>query len=323
MALPKHADRVTIRKIFMAITMQQHLQDFGRGRACWHSFGNENKPPLVLCAANGVPAAAYQPFVQPFANNYHCFLYNNRSQWPQQTRPPAGWCWRDHAADFKAFFDTVVQQPALGIGHSLGASILTLVACEQPQCLSRLVMIDPATLGSRILLGFMRYTPMLLRRRTGIVQSTLRRRRHWPNRAAFIDDMRSNAVYRAFSERALRLCAEYGLDATADGVQLRCSPKWEAHNYATIMNLWQYLPKLTMPSLFLRTEYSNLYTQAQQQRARRRYKSAVTFAQIPAAGHMAPLEQAELVQRMIEQWLPAVPATQHSEPAPASARSAP
>jgi len=88
----------------------------------------------------------------------------------------------------------------VGIGHSMGGSILVNLALLHPRLLETLILIDPI-IHRRIFAAGYR-TPAL---------ASARRRDVWPSRAAAAEDFRKSKYYRKWDERVLERWLQYGL----------------------------------------------------------------------------------------------------------------
>lgn len=97
------------------------------------------------------------------------------------------------------FRDQMIR-PIVGIGHSMGGSILVSLALLHPRLLETLILIDPI-IHRRIFAAGYR-TPAL---------ASARRRDVWPSRAAAAEDFRKSKYYRKWDERVLERWLQYGL----------------------------------------------------------------------------------------------------------------
>jgi pimeloyl-ACP methyl ester carboxylesterase len=97
------------------------------------------------------------------------------------------------------FRDQMIR-PIVGIGHSMGGTILANLALLHPRLLETLVLIDPI-IHRRIFADGYR-TPAL---------ASARRRDVWPSRTAAAEYFRKNKYYRKWDERVLERWLQYGL----------------------------------------------------------------------------------------------------------------
>ena len=288
--------------------MQTFTGDFGRGEALWRAFGagdskslaSENAPALHFASANGLPAASYDFFLEPLTEQYPVWAMENRGMWPGKPKP--GFCWSDHADDLLAFWQSQSLSPVIAMGHSIGATCSVMAAVKNPDAVSKLVLIDPATLPNRLIAGAARRFPSLMSH-TKLVKGTGNRRSEWPSREAFQQSMSGKAVYKRFTAEAMKAYGQHGLKGDDGGFMLSYAPEWEAHNFQYTDYLWKYLPKLRCPTLLLRAEHSFLHREPGFSRRSAKLPANITTATIDGLGHLAPQEGTETTLKVILDWL--------------------
>jgi pimeloyl-ACP methyl ester carboxylesterase len=77
-----------------------------------------------------------------FAPRWQVFALDARGH-GRSGRTPGRYRWLDHAGDLAAFLAAVVREPAVLIGHSLGALQALAVAAEMPARVAAIVLEDP------------------------------------------------------------------------------------------------------------------------------------------------------------------------------------
>jgi pimeloyl-ACP methyl ester carboxylesterase len=110
--------------------------------------------------------------------------------------------------------------PVIGMGHSFGGIITTLVSNLQPTSFNQLILLDPIYLPRSLTslsnlfyhLGLMKLTPM--------VNKTMKRRGHWPDRDAAHASFHQRGVFRGWHDEALNAYVAHGLQEKEDGVHL-------------------------------------------------------------------------------------------------------
>ncbi|MDA8965310.1 alpha/beta hydrolase [Pseudomonadales bacterium] len=287
--------------------MQQ--TDFGTGLASWQSYFSQSKEVLHFAPANGLPAATYHYFIEQLLADHSVTTLDNRGAWPNAGKPHGHVNWRNHVSDFLAFAEHNYDQPIHYVGHSLGATIGLMAAIQKPNLFKSLVMIDPGTvprLGGAI---YMKVAPNWLKDRLPLIKSTQARRDVWPDRESFIAYIAKRSTYRGFTRRALYDYAQGGLEESADGLKLRFSPLWEAHNFKSTAYVWPYLKSVKVPTLLLRGEHSNLFSQQRYDQLVSRFNncdtSVLQVQQLNGLGHLAPQEGPEQTAEAIKHWLEA------------------
>ncbi|KAK3900425.1 peroxisomal membrane protein LPX1 [Staphylotrichum tortipilum] len=110
--------------------------------------------------------------------------------------------WFDHARDLTALINQKrdeMPQPLVGIGHSMGAAQLTLVALNNPRLLRSLVLLDPVIQASTTGIG-----PAI---------ASTHRRDLWDSRDAAAAKFKQSKFYQSWDPRVLDLWIRHGLRA--------------------------------------------------------------------------------------------------------------
>ncbi|MBD2858018.1 alpha/beta hydrolase [Spongiibacter sp. KMU-158] len=289
--------------------ISKHIEDFGRGLACWYELGDSDQECFFL-AANGFPVASYQFMLAEFGEQYRITALENRGAWPGQALPKGRGGWRRHAEDLLRFLeyrrDTgKTTLPVTTIGHSIGAAVSLLAASMKPEWFKGVILIDPATLPGRHLHKLNRITPLLMGR-SGLVKSTASRQPQWESSEAFARYHENKKVFRRFKPEAMRDYAAAAVLAD-EGGRLRYQREWEAWNFRHTPSLWQLLEKVSCPVHLLRAEYSNLLPARVFNHYKKDFAANVVHRDILGVGHMAPQEDpaqvASLVHRSLTQIL--------------------
>ena len=263
----------------------------------------EGAPQGVFLAANGFPVGSYDFLLSSLAQGLPLAGLESRGAWPAAGSPRKGFTWEHHAEDLIDFLQSgSLASPAIGIGHSIGATVTTMAAAKRPDLFRGLVLIDPATIPGRWLPWIVKAMPGISAR-MALVQSTERRRVHWPSPQAFHDYYAAKSVYRSFSDEAMRDYTAAGLRETSDGYELAYSREWEAWNFQHTAEFWPRVRELPMPALILRGEKSYLHPDAEFKRQCRRLPPHIEALSVAGAGHMLPQEAGAEVLRLIKTWL--------------------
>lgn len=284
--------------------MTSSLEDFGRGLATVNRYGStsESKPYLHFSAANGMPAASYDYFIEQFCSQYNVVSLENRGVWPSASSPDRRRDWMQHVKDLIAFLDAEGKAPYVGVGHSMGGWCTAVAANLRPDLFSHIVLIDPASLPHRSMSFVLKHFPRLAYR-VPMVKKAVARRNHWDSEEQFFERMHSKMVYKSFTELAMRSYAKHGLKPTEQGLQLSFSPVWEGHNFSKTPYVWGALKKVKCPALVLRAEKSYIHKAKGFTKAMRAMPSNVSGQVLAGLGHLAPQENHQLVHQVIETWL--------------------
>jgi len=284
----------------------QSFVDIGYGPIHWHVFSqNESAPTIHLAPANGIVAGSYASFFEQFDNQYHISGMDSRGSWPGQSPPPKRFPWDAHADDLIAAIEKQYSKPIIGMGHSLGGTVLAMAACKRPQLFSKLVMIEPASTPNRLSDLFYRRLPQWLSFSLfDFIKGTHQRRRVWDSREQFFNNYQGHPTFKRFTDRALDDYTKHGLRERADGkFELVFDPHWESLIFRNVEFTWKYIKQLTHPTLLLKAQHTTLYRQDYFDAQCARLNSNVTAATLPDTYHLMTHERPELVSTEICNWL--------------------
>ena len=257
--------------------------------------------------ANGYPPACYAPLLDRLQQKYHVFGMLLRPLWPGRD-PQEIKDWKPLSEDLRTYLHQVGARGGVGLGHSIGAVVTLRAAVLEPGLFRALVLIDPVLLPpTRIFQLRLMHLLGIRRSGTALVQGALRRRRRFDDLEQLFAGYRRRDIFRYFSDENLHsLIAGLTIPAPNGGYELAYSPEWEARIYETgIWNdadLWNGLPKLALPTLFLRGDRTDTFFASTAEMARRR-NPAVRVITIPDATHLVPLERPAEVFRALSEFL--------------------
>lgn len=230
---------------------------------------------------------------------------DNRGAWPNQALPTTSFDWLNHADDLIAAIETKYQQPIIGMGHSIGATVTALAALKRPELFTKLVLIDSASVTNKFASVFATSLPQWLSFKVfNFIKRTHNRQSLWPSKQHFMDNYRNHPTYRLFTEQALCDYAEHGLREQDNGqFELVFNPHWESFNFRKVHYLWEALRKITHPTLLLRAEHSYMYSQAKFDQLNSRLPDNITPQIIPSAHHLVTHEMPEALATQIFDWI--------------------
>jgi pimeloyl-ACP methyl ester carboxylesterase len=108
----------------------------------------ENGPPLIFLHGVTSSSSAWDYIVPGFASDYSVTAFDFRGH-GQSSKPESGYKWAEHyGADIVAFVKEHISEPAIIIGHSLGAMVTVPVAVSVPDKVRAIVMEDPPAFAS-------------------------------------------------------------------------------------------------------------------------------------------------------------------------------
>ena len=232
--------------------------DPGLDSASDASLEDGQNPPLALLHhANGMCGAMWAEVAGRLRKRYRVFAMDARGHGDSESlRLPEDSDWRFYAADVAEVAKSLTvqfgcEQVAHGIGSSYGGILTAAAEADHPGLFSRLTLLDPPIHPSNDILKALGLPEQAENpHREGLVAQTLKRRDIWPDRATAYDAWRRKPLFADWSEAAFQLYLDAGMADLASGeVQLKCSPKVEAHIFRTTgaLGLFDYAPKVTAP----------------------------------------------------------------------------
>ena len=276
--------------------------------------------PLHFLHANGYPPDCYQPLFELLKTEYHVFGMLLRPLWGD-AKPEEIHDWVLFSDDLLGFLastgsDTgrgnpstgsgqrpapTNNEPVIGVGHSIGAMVTLRAALREPDKFRALVLIDPVLFTPRRLIAWN------IVRAVGLgakfhpkISGALKRRRTFDNLDIVFRGYRNREVFKYMSDENLRIYIEGITRQTENGYELVFSPEWESRIYFTGLrdfDIWRDLPKLDVPTLFIRGAESDTFL-ADAERLVHRTASRVKQKQpkvrveaLPQSTHLLPLER--------------------------------
>lgn len=288
--------------------MMLKIIDFGRGPVPWLSnslLPDSAKEVLHFSPANGLPVGSYRQFLETLTQRFSVTGMDGRGAWPEFMPPQSTWTWQDHADDLIAGIEFQHQKPVIGVGHSIGGTVTLLAAVKRPELFSRLVIIDAASVPSKLLGRIYPLIPQWLSFRLfKFIRGSHQRQRVWDSPIDFYENYRNHPTYRNFTEQSMRNYSEFGLRKREDGkFELCFHPSWESYNFRRVHYLWDALSKVTLPTLVLRAEHTYMYSQSQFDKRNEQLGANVVTQTIPQSSHLVPLERPTKLSEQILKWL--------------------
>jgi pimeloyl-ACP methyl ester carboxylesterase len=224
-----------------------------------------------------------------------------RPLWPGSD-PQALNSWREIGDDIIRTMDSERISGIIGMGHSLGAVATMYAALKRPDLFRALVLIEPVFLPAPVLDTLAQH-PNYDQIETPLVRSALYRRYQWVSRDEAFSRFRSKAVFERLSDSALWDYVNAATVPDGDLFTLAYPREWEARIYALPpLDVWQRVAELTQPTLALRGALTDTITPESWQLWQVQ-QPAATFVELPAVGHLLPLEQPARVAEVFFEWL--------------------
>lgn len=109
-------------------------------------YGDEG-PTVLLLPGITTPAILWSFVSERIAAYAHVLALDNRGRGLSDQRPGLRYRLEDYAADAAGVIEALALENVVVLGHSMGARIGIMLAAEEPQLVSRLVLADPPISG--------------------------------------------------------------------------------------------------------------------------------------------------------------------------------
>lgn len=266
-----------------------------------------NSASLHFAHANGYPPGAYRQLLDALSVHYHVVAMHQRPLW-RNSHPQELSDWRPMADDLDRFLTQENLPSVIGVGHSLGANNTLRLALAKPQRFSALVLLDPVIFHPWMSIAWKLIMKLGLGMKIHpLAASTLRRRRSFPDQKSMFEHYRTKPVFERIPDESLRAYVEsVARSAPGGGVELAYSPEWETQIYLTgslsDLALWRELKNLSQPTLIIRGQLTNTFSESIAQRIKRLVPH-VQIDTMPETGHLLPLEKPQAVAKTILEFL--------------------
>lgn len=253
--------------------------------------------PLHFLHANGYPPDCYKPLFDLLKTQYHVFGMMLRPLW-EDADPKEIHDWQPFSDDLRRFLSSQ-PEPAIGVGHSIGAIVTLRAALRDPGKFKALVLIDPVLLTPPRLFWWNVFRAMGLGERVNpIIAGAKKRRRTFDDLEVAFRGYRNREVFKYLSDENLRIYLK-GITrrSPSGGYELVYSPEWESRIYYTGLqdfDIWRGLPRLQVPALFLRGAESDTFLQGAARLVKQKQPQAKVET-LEKSTHLLPLERPQQV----------------------------
>jgi pimeloyl-ACP methyl ester carboxylesterase len=261
--------------------------------------------PLHFLHANGYPPECYQPFLDLLKTQYRVFGMLLRPLWPD-SNPNDLQDWKPFSEDLLSFLSSHQPAPVIGVGHSIGAIVTLRAALRDPSKFHALILLDPVLfVPSRLILWKLIYALGRRDRVYPLIRRAKKRRRLFDNLEQVFRRYRGRGVFRYMSDENLQNYIKGITRIAKDGYELRYSPDWESQIYRTGLqdfDIWRGLPKLEVPTLFLRGAETDTFLNNAARLVKRMQPKACVET-LDKSTHLLPLERPQEVFDIMQSFL--------------------
>ncbi|WJG07918.1 alpha/beta hydrolase [Aliiglaciecola sp. LCG003] len=257
------------------------------------------KPIIHFAHANGFPASSYNKLFAYLKDDFGIIALEKFAHNPAF---PLSQDWQNQVAELVDYIDTKHAQPCYLVGHSFGAVVSYMAACQNPEKFLGLIMLDPplvtglTSLFARSVRNtrlFDNFTP---------AKQTLNRCTAWPKGVDLVEYFQAKTLFKDMHPQCVEDYVAAATIETDEGHKLDFDHQVEANIFRTVpLNISRYYGKLTIPSLLITGEQTKVCTEKLIAPFIRHNKLA--HKQVARGGHMFPLEQPEHVSILISEQI--------------------
>ncbi len=243
-------------------------------------------PVLIMLHATGFLPWLWHPVARRLCGDYRViapWFCDHREGEPEE----GGVSWAVLAEDLCELCRRLELERPFLVGHSMGATVMTIAGAIHGQKARGMVFFEPIYLPEQV------YEIDMTVDQHPLASKSIRRRNHWENHDAARDYLRSKKLFAAWDDEVLDLYLEYGMiSGDTGGLTLACHPRREASLFmgGGHRNPWPLLEKLVSPVLVVEGETS-------ENRAFIDLKKAASlipggeYHLVEGAGHLIPMEK--------------------------------
>jgi pimeloyl-ACP methyl ester carboxylesterase len=214
-----------------------------------------------------------------------------------------GQSWAKLAEDLHHLIKGLDIKSPIMVGHSMGATVITLTESLYGPLAAGLVLIEPIFYPP----DYYKLSARLENHPLAV--KSLRRRRSWQDREDARAYLKSKALFARWDEEMLDLYLNHGIveKQAGGGLELTCSPEEEAAIFlgSLLKDPWPMLEKITCPVLVLEGGKSDNRTFIDLKKAAATFPNG-TYQLIEDAGHLIPMEQPRKIIAIIREFIGAL-----------------
>lgn len=253
--------------------------------------------------ANGFPASSYNALFDALPSH---FSRLNLEKFGHDPLLPVNANWRNQVNELIKHItaQNTDRRGVYAVGHSFGAVISYMAACEQPDLFRGLIMLDPPLVVGPMshFFRFAKKTPLINKLTPASLAET--RNTRWPAATDMEAYFHGKALFRNMDKRCVRDYVRSVTQTHGDYTSLTFRADVEAALFRNVPhNLGKYKGKLKCPALLITAKDSAVCKPSMYQRLLKH--NAISHIETKG-GHMFPLEfpetVADLISTTISDW---------------------
>ena len=256
----------------------------------WHDGAGDAL--LLLGHANGFCKETWRPVVSSLRDQgvqapALAWDIRGHGRAPSLELPASWWTFGRDLVDLIDGLDSTGRLPAsvVGVGHSLGGTVMVMAELLRPGTFTGLVLIEPALIPP----------PFVRDPELWLAQGAARRRPVFGSRDELIESYLAKPLFQRWHPEAFRAYVDYGFYEVPEGLALRCAREVEAEVFApgAESGVFAHLDELTTPVRLVVTGHSGEpFGQAMALLPEAIPYATTTY--MAGQGHLVPMERPDL-----------------------------
>ncbi len=197
-----------------------------------------NKPTIHFAHANGFPAKTYSKLFSYLKDDFEINYLERHAHNPKF---PVTDGWNRLKDELREELEKRYTEKVIGVGHSLGGILHLLVAAENPELYSAIVLLDAPVISRLSSAGIKLLKKTNLMEKFSLSRMTRFRRSVWKTKEEAFEHFSGKENFQKFDKDVLLDYVEHAIVEDETGVKLFFKPGIEAKIYETLPD---YLPKL-------------------------------------------------------------------------------
>jgi len=252
--------------------------------------------------ANGFPAASYQQVFNALPSHFNVMAL---TQFGHNPAFPVNNNLSNLVDELLDYLYKNVDFPVYGVGHSMGALVTYMAACEAPELFKGVIMLEPpiaSGLASWIF-KLAKMTPLI--ERVSPAGKAATRCQSWPIDLDLIDYFSGKSLFKNFAPACIADYVNAATKVVGERRVLTFDAQVEAQIFRNVNdNIHRYYGKMQRPSFLISAENSPVCVPSNLSHFVKNTK--IEHLRVPRLGHMFPLEApvdvAQLIGQKIRQW---------------------
>ncbi|MCY3539527.1 MAG: alpha/beta hydrolase [bacterium] len=265
----------------------------------WHP--GDSDVLLLMAHATGFCKEMWRPVVdslreQDVAASALAWDVRGHGRAPPLEMPGSWWTFGEDLVEIIGHQESRGRLPetVVGVGHSMGGTVLVLAETLRPGTFSGLVLVEPVLIPP----------PFVRNPGLGLAQGAARRRTWFPSRHELVETYLSKSLFQRWHPDVFRAYIDHGFrEAPEGGLTLRCEREVEAEVFTTgaECGAFSHLSELEAPTRLVITGHSWDLAPALAELPEAIPNATTTY--MPDQNHLVPMEHPDLVAKEIKALL--------------------